>query len=451
MNVLLRTTALTAATLAMSTQLCAAQGTRTIGPAPMSRLHYEQLLKTNPALLRVLTHPRTMALAPAAKQPAGSPWQPLTNQPNFSASSPLLLTDGTIIVQDADGSLDGNLGSAWFRLTPDINGSYVNGTWSQLASMQKGYVPLYTASAILPDGRLLIEGGEYNDGNSVWSGQGAIYDPVANRWTKVSPPAGMGDTSAIGDASSVVLPNGTFLLTPVYDTPAAPEDLFDAKTLTWTATGIGDKISADEASQALLPTGEVLTGAQQGDEPGSETYNAKSGKWKLAGEPGVKLWDEHGEVGPMVTLLNGTVLAIGSTLGHTAIYAGPNKWTVGPDLPVIDKGQYGLADAPAAVLPSGKVLLMGSPGYAVSPAHFFLYDGKTITQTVDTPNAPNISNFQGNMLVLPTGQIMLTTQGGDVEIYTDPATPATGAAPTLVNWCRLRSRAARPTAFRAAS
>jgi len=38
----------------------------------------------------------------------------------------------------------------------------VNGTWLQLASLPPGYSPLYFASAVLPDGRLIVEGGEFN-------------------------------------------------------------------------------------------------------------------------------------------------------------------------------------------------------------------------------------------------------------------------------------------------
>lgn len=84
----------------------------------------------------------------------------------------------------------------WWKLTPDEFGSYVNGTWTQLASLPDGYSPLYHASAVLPDGRVIIEGGEYifSNGvfNAVWSDQGAIYDPLANGWTPVAPPPFLG-------------------------------------------------------------------------------------------------------------------------------------------------------------------------------------------------------------------------------------------------------------------
>ena len=92
----------------------------------------------------------TQALAPS------SPWQLLTHQPpvldpvNCGPNNPLLLTDGTVILADA-GCQD-----RW-KLTPDEFGSYVNGTWTQLASLPDGYSPLYYASAVLPDGRVIIE------------------------------------------------------------------------------------------------------------------------------------------------------------------------------------------------------------------------------------------------------------------------------------------------------
>lgn len=83
----------------------------------------------------------------------------LINQPpGGGALVEFLLTDGTVMMQ-------GNGDSVWYKLTPDNTGSYVNGTWSQLASLPPTYEPLYFASAVLADGRLVISGGEYNFGN----------------------------------------------------------------------------------------------------------------------------------------------------------------------------------------------------------------------------------------------------------------------------------------------
>jgi len=89
-------------------------------------------------------------------------WTPLANQPPFSAGNPLLLTDGTVIAH-------ATCAPEWWRLTPDGNGSYINGTWSRIASLPDGYGPLYFASAVLPDGRVIVEGGEYNFCQAVWT------------------------------------------------------------------------------------------------------------------------------------------------------------------------------------------------------------------------------------------------------------------------------------------
>src|SRR5215813_8965047 len=181
-------------------------------------------LKPLPPKKDVTVLKATQALAP------GSPWQLLTNQPpvldpvDCGPGNPILLTDGTVMVAD-NGCQD------WWKLTPDEFGSYVNGTWTQLASTPPGYSPLYHSTAVLPDGRVLIEGGEYNFLQAVWTNLGAIYDPIANTWTMVNPPAGW---STIGDAQSVILFDGTYMQANCCTTQTA---LLDPKSLTWTATG----------------------------------------------------------------------------------------------------------------------------------------------------------------------------------------------------------------------
>ena len=97
----------------------------------------------------------------------------------------------------------------WWALTPDINGSYQNGTWSELALLPSGYGPTYFASAVLPDTRVVVLGGEYNFGQGVWTTLGAIYAPKTNKWRKLIAPSGW---TSVGDAQSVILDNGTFMV-----------------------------------------------------------------------------------------------------------------------------------------------------------------------------------------------------------------------------------------------
>ena len=58
-----------------------------------------------------------------------------------------------------------------------------------MGSLQPGYVPLYFASAVLADGRVVIVGGEYNSGAFALTNQGAIFDPVKNTWSTLTPPS----------------------------------------------------------------------------------------------------------------------------------------------------------------------------------------------------------------------------------------------------------------------
>ena len=87
------------------------------------------------------------------------------------------------------------------------------------------YAPLYYASAVLADGRFVMVGGEYdynytyvNGTGEVWTDQGAIYDPVANSWTCIAPPTGW---TQIGDAESVVLTDGTFMIADPFNNQVA--------------------------------------------------------------------------------------------------------------------------------------------------------------------------------------------------------------------------------------
>jgi len=168
---------------------------------------------------------------------AASPWTPLTNPPPFGTPGTMLLeSDGTVLVHDEpDNNVTGG-SNEWWKLTPAPDGSYIDGTWSQIASMSAAYSPLYFASAILPDGRMIVEGGEYIGENAVWSNEGAIYNPVTNSWRSVAPPRGW---TNMGDAASDVLPDGTFMLQQPCQTCVTNPDLtvddalLNARTLTW--------------------------------------------------------------------------------------------------------------------------------------------------------------------------------------------------------------------------
>ena len=105
-------------------------------------------------------------------------WQLLTTPaPTPFLDVMLLMPDGSVMI------LSANDNQTWVKLTPDIHGSYVNGTWSTVGKMN---IPrLYFASQVLQDGRVWITGGEYTgpyyDPNI--TGSGEIYDPTTNTWS----------------------------------------------------------------------------------------------------------------------------------------------------------------------------------------------------------------------------------------------------------------------------
>lgn len=336
-------------------------------------------------------------------------WEPLEHQPAFGASTALLLTDGSVMVQE-----NGN--SNWWRFTPDSAGNYVNGNWKQLASLPPNYAPLYYASAVLADGRVVVIGGEYNFFAPAWTNLGAIYDPKVNKWTALPAPDGWG---RIGDAQDTVLANGKFLLANPFGTDIA---VLDPKTLKWSAVGTGKSDPNDEEGWTLLPDGSVLTIDAQ-NVPHAEKYIPKTGEWVSAGNTTEALVTGE-EIGPAVLRPDGSVFATGAN-GHTAIYTppahpeDPGAWRAGPDFPdIAGEGQLDIADGPASLLPNGNVLCVASPGMYQSPAHFFEFDGKKLHQVAGVPNASIESSYWGRMLLLPTGQVLFTDGTRDVEIYT---------------------------------
>ncbi|MBS0634414.1 MAG: hypothetical protein JSR37_03010 [Verrucomicrobia bacterium] len=391
-------------------------------------------------------------------------WRPLNNQPNFvsydltdpfdpvpdagGAFEPRLLTDGSVVMQ--------NVG-VWstpemWRLVPDEFGSYVNGTWSQIASLPLNYN--VTTGAVLADGRFLIAGAEYIDWDYKFllPNQSFIYDPVEGSWTSFSGPFFFTDLygprasyapSPVGDAANIVLSDGTFMLQNKMSTQAA---LLDLKTLTWKETGTTSKAPRwnDEEGLTLLPNGKVLTVncyteshfipsmyPYPEDPTGSQIYDPKTGLWTSAGSTINSLTDPEGaEIGAAILRPDGTVFQIGAS-GYTSIYDyRKNRWSVGPTLPVGtgDEGQLGQQDGPAALLPNGNVLFPASP---ISPVfapglHFYVFDGTSLYEQPNIPNATEINPSIGtpdaawmiSLLVLPTGEVLSVDGSNDVEIYT---------------------------------
>lgn len=345
----------------------------------------------------------------------------------------ILLSDGTVMA----GASGGGEFNGWYKLTPDINGSYQNGTWSTLASMND--TRLYFSSQMLKDGRVFVAGGEYGTGGA----RGEVYNPLTNTWTQMPVPTSVLDPGAgntFYDSNSEIIADGKVLITPVAPRTSGGSVLFSPATGAWTT---GPQLFRggyqDEATWVKLPDQSILTIDPFGQN--SERYIPGQNRWVNDGFVPAALYDPFGgELGGGAFLPSGKAFFVGST-GHTALYTptgsiAPGTWIAGPDIP----NGGGAPDAPCAMLPNGNVLVEAGPAptsdnHFPSPARFYEYD--PVANAFINESAPgggqtdNRPTYQCMMLVLPTGQVMYSHYGSDVYLYTPAGAPTPAGKPTI--------------------
>jgi hypothetical protein len=378
----------------------------------------------------------------------------LANQPPEAGYLSLLLTDGSVMMQSVNDA------GVFYKLKPDSDGGYVNGTWSQLSSPPPGYAPYAGAQAVLADGRVLFVGGEYNQNQytlpfapSGLTNMSAVYDPVSDSWMMIAPPPGV---AYIGDVTSVVLPDGSFMFG---DKLGRDMWRLDPVSLTWSsvpAPGKADDFA--EEGWTLLPDGDLFT-IDVGNPPHAEHYDPLAAQWYSDGSTPVGLtipssssggltygpapiqvvggisdgpgpagtYFPPGEVGPALLLPDGRVFATGAavsgTIAHTAIYtpgvtpADPGTFTVGPDFAAGDDAD----DSSAALLPSGHVLIAAPSG------RFYEFDGVNMPITASLASSGGLTAYF--VLPLPNGQALVT--GGVTQLYNGSGSADPAWAPTI--------------------
>jgi hypothetical protein len=377
----------------------------------------------------------------APKKVRSGKWTDVAGVP-FSGQGgwgPMQLTDGRVLIKQ---SFTGSAG-VWYTLTPDKKGKYTDGKWTKTAAMPASYSPDFFAQQVLTNGNVLIEGGEYNDqcGGGCWSNKGAIYDPVADKWTSVNPPSGW---NSIGDSESVILPDGTYFLADCcfFGTGEDVTATVSGTTVTWATPVQSWKCAQsgypcmDEEGFTSLPGGDVfLVDVWDYTSTSDEywIYDTATATWSQPGSTKDRLSDtryfelgatpltpQHGSQGTILQLTGNT------SGGPSDVYdVASGKWTSGPNL-TVGGSHYMMADAPAATLPDGNILASASPGYGnFTPEHFWEFKiGKTgvmkATQ-VNDPNSASSSNcFTGNLLPLPTGEVIWDNSqfSTEVAVYT---------------------------------
>lgn len=358
---------------------------------------------------------------------AGS-WKSLARNPTFNASTMLLLTDASVLCHDAGADAGGT--PHWWRLFPDSNGDYSNGTWTQAKDGPNA--PLFFASAVLRDGTVFVAGGEYNAGNQVDLLAAEIYDPVADDWTTISTPPGW---NHVGDAPSCVLSDGRLLLGSI-DAPTA--SIYDPTSRSWSPTGAKED-ACDEETFTLLRDGTVLV-VDCNNGRNAERYAPASNSWVSAGSTPTSLTQickdgDPGEIGPAILLYDGRVFAIGAS-GATAIYSlATGAWSAGPNMRAADGSTLYPMDAPACLLTNGRVLCAGSPGDPCAypgPTFFFEYDPATnALSLIPSPSNGDRAVYYGRMLLLPTGEVLFSNGSTNMQMYVSDGVPSAAWRPTI--------------------
>jgi hypothetical protein len=351
----------------------------------------------------------------------------------------LLLPDGRVMVQsggnvaNSDGTTRNVASNQWFRLTADSAGNYANGVWTNIHDM--GTERLFYASNVLPDGRVLVLGGEYSGAASDqnWTNTGEIYDPVADTWSTI---ANFPQTR-FGDDPTAVLSDGKVLV-GYLSGPATY--IYDPSTNTWT-TGPDkrDQDRSDEETWVKLPDGSILSYNVFGNAQHAQRYDPSTNSWIDSGSVPVALATANSdELGPGLLLPDGRVFQIGAT-SNTALYTpstttgGTGTWTAGPSIP----GGLGANDAPAAMLTNGHVLFAaGSTPSFGNTTSLFEYDpvANTISQVTTPANlALNVAPFRTRMLALPSGQVLFSNASDQLWVYTPDGAPDPSWAPSITD------------------
>jgi len=348
----------------------------------------------------------------------------------------LLLGDGTVMAQQ------GGISSNWYRLTPDINGSYINGTWTNRASMK--YTREFYTSAVLRDGRVFVAGGEDGTGGNT----AEIYDPRLDSWTEIPVPPDLICTNCSGpgfsDCGSVILPNGNLMIAAVQ--PANPKStvIFNP-FLNSLSQGPEYLSNQNEATWVKLPDDSIVTIDPTTDSTelnSSERFipslNNGQGGWLQDAYLTTPMYNFAQEIGAGLLLPDGRAWFIGGN-GHTAYYNPSGNtnngfWTQGPDL---DSPGVGW-DEPAAMMVNGKVLFQTVLGPPLNPQPRGYYEfDPTVNYPVGkitaAPDWGDTSGVAHMMLNLPDGKVLVSYGSSTVQVYVPDLVPVPSGKPTITS------------------
>ncbi len=365
--------------------------------------------------------------------------------PGGSPSNVALLTDGRVLCGGPETS------NSWYTLKPDSAGSYVNGSWNQVASSHLGHE--FNPAFVLRDGKYFLCGGEYVSdpterrlhASDQDRARCEIYDPVNDSWQTVTDmPQTVADSPAaeLSDGTVLGLSHAS-LNSYVFSTATSPN---------WTQkASYPDKTVGTEGGCVLLGDASVFCGMRR-----FARYTPASNGWSITAAPCGQEFDEfssstHDEIGPILLLPNGNVFVLGGNANNGFYNVALNQWFLAATTPA----PYNHGDAPSAVEVNGDVLSVvttdadgeGQPNSDNDPSgpngQVALYEYGIVSDTwTNVPLPSGVSLGSGNrtrLLNLPrpgaaTAQILVAPGMGDgtMLVYnTSASTTLTGDKSTL--------------------
>lgn len=345
-------------------------------------------------------------------------WSTVANPaPGGGAETMMLLTDGTVMVHTGTGD-----SKTWAKLTPDASGSYANGAFTTLPSMNESR--LYFPSTVLPSGKVHVVGGEYSNGSFFpnYTNTAEIFDPATNQWTAAATfPEGN-----FGDTPTSLLRDGRILAGAPFSSATY---LYDPQTDSWSfaANKLRNDASVEESWMAL-PNGNVLSYDLGSDGFSAQVYDVASNTWMDTGPVPVMLTANF-EIGAGLQLPDGRVFLAGAS-NQTALYDYvTNTWEAGPTMPV----GIGSDDAPAVALPNGHILFVADTPSFQKPSHLYDFDPRTNSLVDVTPEGllAGTAAFRTRLLILPNGHVLMTAISSSILEYTPDGTPEERLRPTI--------------------
>jgi hypothetical protein len=349
-------------------------------------------------------------------------WTSASNlsQARTSAAS-VLLPDGRILITGGDGG-SGSLNSAEFFTA--------NGTISSAIAMNVARSQQF--AVVLSDGRVLVGGGNSSGGGTTNSAE--IYDAAADSWTQTAPM-----TSARANASAALLQDGRVLIAGGANSglPSNTIEIFDPSTGTFSFAGTLSSPRTKQA-MALLQDGRVLIiGGFDGTNAlaSCDIFDPSTGTVSAGPALATPRYSHTA-----TTLLNGQVVVIGgATTGNSGIVDVSSAEVFDPATGVFANAGASLTTAREAhqafLLPSNNsVLIVGgtSAGQVVPGSELFVPQVSTADGSWSYAFAPTGANItprttavgnalsQDGMLLVAGGSDASGNALASTELYAFP-------------------------------